>query len=179
MNDPKSVFLATELTMAWLGNPHNRVSADDVPAFFRQMHSTVEGLAAGTATTDTAPVPEQAYAPAVTARKSLADPDFIISMIDGKKYKTLKRHLKGHGLTAAEYRERYGLKADYPMVARNYASMRSNMAKKIGLGRKPGEKVKEAAADLVEAAAEPVKAVAKRARKTLGLAKKAAQDHLG
>jgi predicted transcriptional regulator len=62
-------------------------------------------------------------------------------MIDGKPYKTLKRHLGMHGLTPAQYRERYGLKSDYPMVAENYAEMRRGLAKKIGLGRKPGTKV--------------------------------------
>ena len=79
--------------------------------------------------------------PAVTARRSLASKDHIISLIDGKPYKTLKRHLSGHGLTPAQYRERYGLKSDYPMVAENYAEMRRGLAKKIGLGRKPGTKV--------------------------------------
>jgi predicted transcriptional regulator len=61
-------------------------------------------------------------------------------MIDGKPYKSLKRHLGTHGLTPAEYRERYGLKPDYPMVAENYAELRRGLAKKIGLGRKPGQK---------------------------------------
>lgn len=78
------------------------------------------------------------YTPAVTARKSLANPDVIISMIDGKPYKTLRRHLATHGMTPHQYRERYGLKADYPMVAPTYSDTRRAMAKKIGLGRKPG-----------------------------------------
>src|SRR5690606_33118041 len=79
------------------------------------------------------------HVPAVTVRKSLASKDHIISMIDGKPYKTLRRHLSTHGLTPAEYRARYGLKADYPMVAPAYSEQRRAMAKKIGLGRKPGE----------------------------------------
>jgi predicted transcriptional regulator len=78
------------------------------------------------------------YTPAVSVRKSLASKDHIISMIDGKPYKTLRRHLAGHGLTPQEYRERYGLKSDYPMVAESYSEARRAMAKKIGLGRKPG-----------------------------------------
>ncbi|RYE95881.1 MAG: transcriptional regulator, partial [Oxalobacteraceae bacterium] len=77
--------------------------------------------------------------PAVTARKSLASPDHIISMIDGKPYKTLRRHLATNGMTPVEYRERYGLKADYPMVAPTYSEARRTMAKSIGLGRKPGQ----------------------------------------
>jgi predicted transcriptional regulator len=84
--------------------------------------------------------PSQEHTPAVTARKSLASPDHIISMIDGKPYKTLRRHLSGHGLTPEEYRERYSLKSDYPMVAPTYSEARRAMAKKIGLGRKPGAK---------------------------------------
>ena len=135
-----SVELATELTIAWLGNPNTRVAADDVPAFLKSMHAAVLGLAGAapsTATDDTS----TAYAPAVTARKSLASPDHIISMIDGKPYRTLRRHLTSNGLTPEQYRERYNLKADYPMVAPAYSEQRRTMAKSIGLGRKPGTKV--------------------------------------
>ncbi|MFA6117404.1 MAG: MucR family transcriptional regulator [Sphingomonas sp.] len=144
---PNAVELATDLTIAWLGNPNNRVSADDVPAFLEKMHATVTELAQGTsaahATEDTTPQPE--YTPAVGARKSLSSKDHIISMIDGKRYKTLRRHLSGHGLTPEQYRERYNLKADYPMVAENYSAARREMAKKIGLGQK-GRQAKAAAA---------------------------------
>ena len=68
-------------------------------------------------------------------------------MIDGKPYKTLRRHLTGHGLTPDDYRQRYGLKADYPMVAEAYSEARRDMAKKIGLGRKPGQKPGAAAVE--------------------------------
>ncbi len=128
--------LATELTIAWLGNSNTRVSADDVPAFLQSMYATVTGL--GTPAEDassTAAEPE--YTPAVSVRKSLASKAHIISMIDGKPYKTLRRHLSGHGLTPDEYRARYGLKADYPMVSETYSESRRDMAKRIGLGRKP------------------------------------------
>ncbi|MBV1692564.1 MucR family transcriptional regulator [Novosphingobium sp. G106] len=138
--DTTLLELATELTIAWLANPNTRAAAEEVPAFLDKMHGAVTSLAgSSSAVEEVAPAPE--YTPAVTARKSLASDDHIISMIDGKAYKTLKRHLSGHGLTPAEYRERYGLKADYPMVAKNYAEMRRGLAKKIGLGRKPGETV--------------------------------------
>jgi predicted transcriptional regulator len=83
--------------------------------------------------------PAEKIEPAVTARKSLASPDHIISMLDGKKYKTLRRHLTTNGLTPEQYRERFNLKADYPMVAASYSEARRAMAKKIGLGRKPGQ----------------------------------------
>ena len=132
-----TVELATELTIAWLSNPNTRAAGEDVPAFLRTMHEAVSALSAsGTPAAIMEPVGE--YAPAVSVRKSLASKDHIISLIDGKPYKTLRRHLAGHGLTPDDYRQRYGLKADYPMVAESYSQARRDMAKKIGLGRKPG-----------------------------------------
>jgi predicted transcriptional regulator len=131
--------LATELTIAWLSNPNTRASAEEVPSFLEKMHGAVAGLATNsTHAQESASTAE--YTPAVSVRRSLASRDHLISLIDGKAYKTLKRHLSGHGLTPAQYRERYGLKADYPMVAESYAEMRRGLAKKIGLGRKPGAK---------------------------------------
>ncbi|MEG3144246.1 MucR family transcriptional regulator [Sphingomonas sp. RT2P30] len=129
-----AVELATELTIAWLSNPNTRANADEVPSFLAKMHQAVNQLA-----TPPAPAIEEAtseYTPAVSVKKSLASKDHIISMIDGKPYKTLKRHLAGHGLTPAQYRERYNLKADYPMVSENYSEARRAMAHKIGLGQK-------------------------------------------
>ena len=135
--DINAVELATELTIAWLSNPNTRASSDEVPGFLHKMHEAVNQLSTNTQiATDEEPVGE--YTPAVSVRKSLASKDHIISMIDGKPYKTLRRHLARHGLTPAEYRQRYGLKPDYPMVAENYSEARRAMAKKIGLGRKPG-----------------------------------------
>ncbi len=144
-SDLNAVELATELTIAWLGNPNTRSAAEDVPAFLGKMHDTVSKLLGATAEAPT-PEPSAEYTPAVTARKSLASKDHIISMIDGKPYKTLRRHLATNGMTPAEYRERYGLKSDYPMVASNYSESRRAMAKKIGLGRKPGQRKGDAAA---------------------------------
>jgi predicted transcriptional regulator len=147
-NSLNAVELATELTIAWLGNQNTRVAPDDVPAFLRTMHATVTELAGGSAAPaagggDVAP--EQEFTPAVTARKSLASKDHIISMIDGKPYKTLKRHLSGHGLTPEQYRQRYNLKPDYPMVSESYSAARREMAQRIGLGQK-GRRAKAAAA---------------------------------
>lgn len=133
-----AIELATEITVAWLANPNNRATTEEVPVFLRAIHATLNSLSSDT--TAAAPEnPEDAppeYTPAVTARRSLASKDHIISLIDGKPYKTLKRHLNTNGMTPAEYRQRYNLKPDYPMVAENYAAMRREMAKKIGLGRK-------------------------------------------
>ncbi|QDX27360.1 transcriptional regulator [Sphingomonas suaedae] len=135
-NAPNLVELATELTIAWLGNPNNRATADEVPAFLQKMYATVSELSGGAAIAESdEPVAEE-HSPAVTVRKSLASKDHIISMIDGKPYKTLRRHLSTHGLTPEEYRARYNLKPDYPMVAESYSEQRRAMAKKIGLGNK-------------------------------------------
>jgi predicted transcriptional regulator len=79
-------------------------------------------------------VPEKPI-PTVPVKKTIT-PDFLVSLEDGKRYKTLKRHLGAHGLTPSEYREKWGLPADYPMVAPNYSDARSALAKTSGLGRK-------------------------------------------
>lgn len=146
-NNLNSVELATELTIAWLGNQNNRASAEDVPAFLRTMHATVTELAGGSSAAGEAggEAPAEEFTPAVSVRKSLASKDHIISMIDGKPYRTLRRHLSTHGMTAEEYRRRYNLKPDYPMVAASYSEQRREMAKKIGLGAK-GRAAKTAAA---------------------------------
>ncbi|WP_404712176.1 MucR family transcriptional regulator [Sphingomonas sp. MMS24-J13] len=184
MSDENSldpVELATELTIAWLGNQNNRVQADDVPAFLRTMHATVLELSGGklveptAATAEDAPAAEE-FTPAVTVRKSLASRTHIVSMIDGKPYKMLKRHLAGHGLTPAQYRERYKLKPDYPMVAPEYSEARRVVAQQIGLGSKgrsakavaapsakPAAKAAPKAAPVAAAAAKPKQAPRTRA----------------
>lgn len=138
-NSLNAVELATELTIAWLGNQNNRVAADEVPAFLRTMHATINELSGGSAAAEgqeSGSETVEEFTPAVSVRKSLASKDHIISMIDGKPYRTLRRHLSTHGLTPEEYRARYNLKADYPMVAESYSVQRREMAKKIGLGSK-------------------------------------------
>lgn len=155
-NSLNAVELATELTIAWLGNQNNRVSAEDVPAFLRDMHATVIELASGSsasANSSEEPGPQTDFVPAVSVRKSLGSKDHIISMIDGKPYKMLRRHLSTHGLSPEEYRRRYNLKADYPMVAENYSAARRAMAHKIGLGAK-GRKARTTAAP-AEASSKP------------------------
>ena len=156
-NDP--VELATELTIAWLANPNTNASSEDVQAFLQRMHQAVVNLTAAPAEQ---PAAESQYTPAVTVRRSLSSKDRIISLIDGKPYKMLRRHLSRHGLSPQQYRERYGLKPDYPIVAESYSQVRRDMAKKIGLGRKPGTKMP----------AKGTKAVAKPAAKTRGRPRK-------
>jgi predicted transcriptional regulator len=123
--------LTVQLLSAYLAN--NTVPSEDLAGLIR---STKDALTQG-ADTLVQEEPET-FTPAVSARKSLASPDRIISLIDGKPYKTLKRHLVGHGLTPEGYRSRYNLPANYPMVAPAYAEHRRNIAKDTGLGnRKP------------------------------------------
>ena len=133
-NTSNTIELATELTIAWLNNPNNRANADDVPAFLQRMHTTLNGLSSDPAEEADAGDTGTEFTPAVTVRKSLASSQHIISLIDGKPYKTLRRHLSRHGLTPEQYRERYKLKSDYPMVAQDYSEQRRAMAHKIGLG---------------------------------------------
>ncbi len=135
------IELLTQLTIAWLVNPNTRVSAEEVPNFLQKMYSAVKSLSAAPAASQEETAPASEHTPAVTVRRSLSSKDHIISMIDGKPYKMLKRHLSINGLTPQQYRERYGLKPDYPMVSETYAAMRRDLANKIGLGRKPGAKV--------------------------------------
>jgi predicted transcriptional regulator len=149
-----AVELAAELTAAWLANPNTRINADDVPAFLISMHAAVAQLSGTTAPSE-AEEPAPTYEPAVTARKSLSSPDHIISMIDGKPYKTLRRHLATNGMTPDEYRARYNLKSDYPMVAPTYSEARRTMAKSIGLGRKPGQTVAKPTEEAPKAARKP------------------------
>ena len=130
-----AVELATELTIAWLGNPNTRAASDDVPAFLKTMHDAVLALSKSPEAV-TAGEPSAGYTPAVTVRRSLSSPDHIISLIDGKPYKTLRRHLSTYGLNPEQYRERYKLKPDYPIVAPSYSAARRSMAQKIGLGQK-------------------------------------------
>ncbi|NKJ02410.1 MucR family transcriptional regulator [Novosphingobium sp. SG707] len=139
---PNFIELAGDITIAWLQNPNVNPAAEDVPAFLKSMHLAIVGLDEAPAAE---PVPEVvAYEPAVPVRSSIK-PDYLVSLIDGRKYKTLKRHLATNGLTPDEYRVRYGLKPDYPMVAANFAAMRREIAEKIGLGRKSAARLNDAA----------------------------------
>jgi len=119
--------LATEIVAAYVSN--NAVAANDLPAMIRTVHSTLNNL------DQTAPSRETDLTPAVPIKKSVTA-DYIICLEDGKKLKMLKRYLRSqYGLTPEEYKARWGLPHDYPMVAPNYAAQRSKLAKQIGLGR--------------------------------------------
>ena len=126
--------LAAEIVSAYVSN--NPVPPAELPGLIARVHSAVSGLAAAGGSASTAPEAEVERPSAAQIRKSVRD-DGITSFIDGKTYKTLKRHLTSHGLDPRSYRDRYGLPADYPMVAPSYAEQRSALAKAIGLGQ-PG-----------------------------------------
>lgn len=118
----------TEIVTAYLSK--NTLAPDEVPALIRSVHATLGGISG------TEPVVREAREPAVAIKKSVK-PDYIVCLEDGKKLKMLKRHLRTtYNITPDEYRAKWGLAPDYPMVAPNYAAQRSDFAKKIGLGRK-------------------------------------------
>lgn len=119
--------MTTTIVAAYLAN--KQVAISEVPTLISQVYQTLASL--GDAPK---PVVEERPEPAVSVRKSIT-PDYLICLEDGKKLKMLKRHLKtSYNLTPEEYRERWGLPSDYPMVAPNYAVQRSKLAKQIGLG---------------------------------------------
>ncbi len=127
INKGELLELTTEVVSAHVAN--NTVALADLPQLIRDIYSTLSNLGTVSAT------PERPQ-PAVSIRKSVT-PDFIVCLEDGKKLKMLKRHLKtAYDMNPDEYRERWGLPSDYPMVAPNYAAHRSSLAKKIGLGTK-------------------------------------------
>ncbi|MFC5384568.1 MucR family transcriptional regulator [Aquamicrobium segne] len=123
------IELTADIVSAYVSN--NPVPASELAALIANVHASLKLLAGGAS----APV-EEPQKPAVNIKKSIHD-DYIICLEDGKKFKSLKRHLATyHGLTPEEYRAKWNLPADYPLVAPNYAIARSNLAKQMGLGRK-------------------------------------------
>ncbi len=127
--------MAVDIVSAYVGN--NTVAADQVPEVISSVFSSLSSLN-GKESAGSGEPPK----PAISIRRSIT-PDYIVCLEDGKKLKMLKRHLRAaYNMTPDEYRAKWSLPADYPMVAPNYASQRSEFAKKIGLGRKKGQKVK-------------------------------------
>ncbi|WP_348642510.1 MucR family transcriptional regulator [Methylobacterium sp. WL93] len=130
-----TVALASKLVMAYVSNNH--MPATELPALISTVHAALNGIASGTATGGASvSKKEVAFPTPAEIRKSIR-PDGLVSFIDGKPYKTLKRHLTGHGLGPQSYRKRFGLPADYPMTAASYSEKRSALARELGLGR-PG-----------------------------------------
>lgn len=140
MSDENFIELTASIVAAYVTN--NSVQAVSLPSLIESVHAAVAKL------DKAAELPAPAKAPAVNPKKSVFS-DYIISLEDGRRFKSMKRHLGLLGMTPQEYRAKWSLPADYPMVAPNYAAARSALARKSGLGRK----------------AAPVKAKAQRAKK--------------
>ena len=130
MNKETLITLTSDIVAAHVAN--NDVAVDDVPSLISNVYSALSGLGEEEQPEEAPPEP------AVSIRASVK-PDYIVCLEDGKKLKMLKRYLRtNYDMTPEEYRARWNLPADYPMVAPNYAAKRRDLAKKIGLGRKPG-----------------------------------------
>jgi predicted transcriptional regulator len=122
------IALTAEIVSAYVTK--NRLPSAGLPDLIASISGSIRKLG------EPAPAPEPAQVPAVNPKKSV-HPDYIVCLEDGKKFKSMKRHLTSHGLTPQQYRTKWGLPADYPMTAPNYSATRSAMAKNIGLGQKP------------------------------------------
>jgi predicted transcriptional regulator len=120
--------LAAEIVAAFVSN--NPLPRGELSSLIEAVHLAVERLEKGP---ESVPPHVEAKAPAVPLLKSIT-PDFLICLEDGKRFKVLRHHLAGHGLTPAQYREKWNLPTDYPMTAPNYAAQRSAIAKTLGLG---------------------------------------------
>lgn len=163
LSQSDTVSIAADIVAAYVSN--NPLPVGELPKLIGDIHAALQGL--GTPVMEPAAKQE----PAVSVRKSVT-PDFIICLEDGKKFKSLKRHIGVHyNLSPEEYRQKWNLPADYPMVAPNYAATRSALAKSIGLGRKAAppaaaekpKRVARAAAATTSAAS--IKSPANKARK--------------
>ena len=156
MADPDTDLLAitADIVSAHVGN--NVVATGDVANLIKSVYEALATIGAPE------PVEAETYEPAITARKSLANPKHILSMIDGKPYTMLKRHLAQNGLKPAEYRERYNLPSDYPMTAPAYSERRRELAHSFGLGRKTAEPVPEPVVE--KKASKPRKAAVDRCK---------------
>jgi predicted transcriptional regulator len=122
------IELTADIVSAYVSN--NSVSAGDIPGLINQVHSALMRVSGSPAE-----VPSEPLKPAVSVKKSIT-PEYIVCLEDGKKFKSLKRHLRTqYNMTPEQYREKWALAPDYPMVAPNYAAARSQLAKQMGLGQ--------------------------------------------
>jgi predicted transcriptional regulator len=150
MTDPSTIALAemtSEVVAAYVAKNH--IQASELPNLIASVHAAFGGL--GKPVEPEAPA--EPLKPAVPIRKSITD-DYIISLEDGRKLKSMKRYLAGLGMTPAQYREKWGLPHDYPMVAPAYAAKRSELAKSLGLGRRSAQDAVEAEVEVDEASSE-------------------------
>ena len=129
MEDKAEVIeMTTDIVSAYVGN--NTVTASDLPGLIQSVHNALMGVTTGVVELEAAP-----KEPAVSVKKSIT-PDFLVCLEDGRKFKSLKRHLRTkYNMSPEEYRAKWALPKDYPMVAPSYAAARSNLAKQMGLGQ--------------------------------------------
>ena len=129
MEDQSAIIeMTTDIVSAYVGN--NSVSTTDLPALIQSVHRALTGVSGGAEPVEVAP-----KEPAVPLKRSIT-PDYLICLEDGRKFKSLKRHLRTkYNMSPEEYRAKWGLPKDYPMVAPNYAKARSDLAKQMGLGQ--------------------------------------------
>jgi predicted transcriptional regulator len=156
MAEANEIELAADIISAYVRK--NAVRPADIPGLIAEVHGALVRISAGAD-----PVLAETPKPAVPIKKSVF-PDFIVCLDDGKKFKSLKRHLRtAYDMTPEQYREKWGLASDYPMVAPNYASQRSALAKSMGLGQQSKGKAAAVAEKPSKAARKPAKAA-----KTIG-----------
>lgn len=138
MSDPVAVALlelTTDIVSSYVSN--NSIQASELPSLISMVHGKLNELQSGSPTAEER---VEAPKPAVNPKKSISE-DYIICLEDGRQFKSLKRHLSSqYNMTPEEYRAKWGLAPDYPMVAPAYRAQRSALARSMGLGRKPGEK---------------------------------------
>lgn len=126
--DGSYIELTAQIVSAYVGN--NSVPSTEIAGLIGQVHAALKRVSGGQAS-----IVAESAKPAISVKRSI-NSDFIVCLEDGKKFKSLKRHLRTqYNMTPEQYREKWGLPADYPMVAPNYAAARSQLAKKMGLGQ--------------------------------------------
>ena len=131
-NKPTLIELASQIVAAYVGR--NAVEQADLPKLITEVHKALEQVAGASLRKEDGSEPK----PPISIKKSIT-PDYLVCLEDGKKFKSLKRHLRTHfNLTPEQYREKWNLPPDYPMVAPNYATSRSALAKNMGLGHRKG-----------------------------------------
>jgi predicted transcriptional regulator len=134
MSDPKFIELTANIVSAYLRN--HSVPASDIPGLISQIHSALSRVSSG------ADLAAEPLKPAIPVKKSIT-PEYLVCLEDGKKFKSLKRHLRTqYNMTPEQYREKWDLPMDYPMVAPNYAQARSALAKQMGLGQQRRKRAK-------------------------------------
>ncbi|MCJ2020235.1 MULTISPECIES: MucR family transcriptional regulator [unclassified Methylobacterium] len=152
------VELTADIVSAYVAN--NSVPMPDLPTLLSGVHAALSSLGQGSTPAE----PDFKKATPAQIKKSIT-PDALVSFIDGKPYKTLKRHLTGNGMTIEQYRQRYGLPPDYPTTASTYSAMRAEFARNAGLGHKRRGPAAKGAATTETVAAAPEPAKATRGRK--------------